>query len=598
MNVRITDVNGKKPTFVQWDVDRILFITGCDSQPCLHFFNALLDRAIVVQAEEDGSQWKCRVPNFILQFEESFVVSVFVQPDEGKTVLMQLFHIDPKLKPQDYTYEENIGYINWVEKSEQAEELLARFDELRAEIAEAVETADASKSQAVEAAAAAAEAADTATAAAEDAGQIAQNVGKDIESIRANNTFNILDKATLSGRTHNGVTYEWQEDGSCEVSGTATALSFCNIWSSTTSLPTWFAVGKKYWVKFSAANISLKIWFYKNGVYSSGFSVTKDRIITVPEDIEGLILRLQVENGLTANETVHPIMLNAPSSEEAVAAAVYCPELTESQKGEILSLISAYEAEKSNTVYYFNATHNSYASKDLAYDGSGKLRLCCTTFAEMIWGGVSPDTFFDDPSAYAGNIAKAFDWGYFNPYTVRRRAARLANRSGATVTGLYGFTSPDGEDGTAFAYNTRYAENGELQNSQTWLGFLNAADFASELYINGYEIPASKADVGDLVFYEAAPYSVNALYNVSFRRIFHVAVITAKINGFFEVVEATSADNGNGPLIRRSIFSSDDFCCAKSAFMQNRAVMFARHPSAYGAAGNVPSKFSTISTRV
>lgn len=412
------------------------------------------------------------------------------------------------------------------------------------------------------------------------------------------NSIDVFSFFTKQNGQWSGVDYTWNDDGSCHVSGIATALSLNFIWNSTTSLPKWFTAGKKYWVKFSASNISLKIWFYKNGVYSSGFSITRDRIITVPDDIEGLILRLQVESGISVNESVHPRLLNAPSSNEIATASVYCPELTDYQKDEILSLVSAYEEENSNAVYYFQATHNSYVNKELAYNENGKLRLCCTTFAEMIWGGISPRTFFDNPSAYDGSITKAFDWGYFNPYTVRKRAGCLANRNGSTVTSLYGFTRPNGEDKTSFSYNTRYTENGELQNSQTWSGFLNAADFAAELYINGYEIPASKANVGDLVFYEAVPYSVNALYNVSFRRIFHVAVITAKINGFFEVAEATSADNGNGPIIRRSIFSDDDFCCAKSAFMQNRAIMFARHPSAYGFFGNVPSKFITISTRV
>lgn len=124
MNVKITDIDGKKPSFVQWDVDRVLLISGVDSQPALHFANHELRRAIVVLAEEDGDHWKCKVPNFILQFECPFIVSVFLQPDEGKTVATAVFKPTRKMKPQDYEYEENIGYTNWVVKSEEVQNLI------------------------------------------------------------------------------------------------------------------------------------------------------------------------------------------------------------------------------------------------------------------------------------------------------------------------------------------------------------------------------------------------------------------------------------------------------------------------------------------
>ena len=142
MNVRITDIDGKKPSFVQWDVDRVLYIEGTDSQPCLHFANPMLTRAIVVEAEADGSRWSCRVPNIILQTAAPIVISVFVQPDEGKTVLTDWVKVQPKLKPQDYTYEENIGYTNWVVKSAEAQAILDAIEDLRQEIADAAEEAD------------------------------------------------------------------------------------------------------------------------------------------------------------------------------------------------------------------------------------------------------------------------------------------------------------------------------------------------------------------------------------------------------------------------------------------------------------------------
>lgn len=134
--VRITDAGGNKPTFVQWDVDRVLYVSGVASQPCLHFANAELKRAIVVQATDDNGRWKCLVPNFILQFACPMVVSVFVQPDEGRTVATAVYEVKPKLKPQDYSYTENIGYINWVQKSEEVQQILESSQDTLDEINE------------------------------------------------------------------------------------------------------------------------------------------------------------------------------------------------------------------------------------------------------------------------------------------------------------------------------------------------------------------------------------------------------------------------------------------------------------------------------
>lgn len=127
--VRITDAGGNKPTFVQWDVDRTVIVSGVASQPMLHFANAELRRAIVVPTEETSTgsgKWKADVPNYILQFALPVIVSVFTQPEdgEGRTEATVVFGVQPKKKPQDYTYEENIGYINWVNLTAEIQRML------------------------------------------------------------------------------------------------------------------------------------------------------------------------------------------------------------------------------------------------------------------------------------------------------------------------------------------------------------------------------------------------------------------------------------------------------------------------------------------
>lgn len=107
--------------------------------------------------------------------------------------------------------------------------------------------------------------------------------------------------------TNNGITYEWYDDNTCTVSGTASSLSFNNIYSDNTHFPSWLKKGETYVFK-GGTNVSLEVYFYKSGTYYYGLSVKNtEREYTIPVDIDGLIMRLQVANGVTVNETIQPI---------------------------------------------------------------------------------------------------------------------------------------------------------------------------------------------------------------------------------------------------------------------------------------------------
>jgi len=107
--------------------------------------------------------------------------------------------------------------------------------------------------------------------------------------------------------TNNGITYEWHDDNTCSVSGTASSLSFNNIYSDNTHFPSWLKKGETYVFK-GGTNVSLEVYFYKSGTYYDGLSVKNtEREYTIPADIDGLIMRLQVANGVTVSEIVSPI---------------------------------------------------------------------------------------------------------------------------------------------------------------------------------------------------------------------------------------------------------------------------------------------------
>ena len=129
VSVTVGDLWHAKPTFFQWETDRVLVISGTEKAPFLRFANCAISRALVVKAEYSGSDWLCKVPNIMLQFAGDMVVSVVVEEDTGETreIASAAYRVKPRVKPQDYEYTENIGYINWVEKSAEAERLLEQL---------------------------------------------------------------------------------------------------------------------------------------------------------------------------------------------------------------------------------------------------------------------------------------------------------------------------------------------------------------------------------------------------------------------------------------------------------------------------------------
>ena len=153
---------------------------------------------------------------------------------------------------------------------------------------------------------------------------VAASMGDEVACIKATandllkyNCGNLLDFCDKVDSSSNDVDYEWHGN-SCTIHGTASALSFANIYANKAALPSWLKQGETYRASCATTNASLKIWFYKNNTYSSGVAVNSGTLtdVTVPSDAEGLVLRLQVENGTVINETVHPVILQSYSNEE------------------------------------------------------------------------------------------------------------------------------------------------------------------------------------------------------------------------------------------------------------------------------------------
>lgn len=256
------------------------------------------------------------------------------------------------------------------------------------------------------------------------------------------------------------------------------------------------------------------------------------------------------------------------------------PELTTQQKTEIKSLMDSYFSNKSKFKYDGTYRRESYAypkkvSNLNDVEGclyGSKYLLNCGLLAQMIWMGRD---IADFASTATTKITKAFDWGYYFNFKSAKKAYGVMKNSS-----------------TYYNANTYENDSGD----KSFITFDNAAALAQELYALGCEIDYSEADVGDLVFYRSDNISdaeQDGLEQSSFRYITHVSIVYDKTeDGTLTLMESS---NGFTAAIGKSGLSDEvsKYGNVRGAGQEQRVVMCARHPAAYGLGGNVPDKFTT-----
>lgn len=103
-------------------------------------------------------------------------------------------------------------------------------------------------------------------------------------------------------KTHNGITYTWNDDN-CHITGTATALSFNNLIQSIDKLPYGFDTGETVHIKFSTTDtkIQIYVYFYVDGTMQPSIRITSNSELLIPDNVTGIIVRLNVSSGKTVN---------------------------------------------------------------------------------------------------------------------------------------------------------------------------------------------------------------------------------------------------------------------------------------------------------
>ena len=122
---------------------------------------------------------------------------------------------------------------------------------------------------------------------------------------------NVLSFFPKTSTTHNGVSYTWNTDGSCYVHGTASALSFCNIYSNSSSLPDEIKAGKTYYMEMhspSSSRVNLQMYEMSGGSIVSTYTDSYDNDAEIQFNNNGIIIRLAVPSGTTVDTTVKPYL--------------------------------------------------------------------------------------------------------------------------------------------------------------------------------------------------------------------------------------------------------------------------------------------------
>lgn len=198
------------------------------------------------------------------------------------------------------------------------------------------------------------------------AGDAVRGQIKGIQNGLYHREFNVLDLLGKNSLTSNGVEFKWNADGTCTVTGTATATAYCNIFFNTNAFPPFLQAGQLVSVKMEST-VSDGVVFgeiYKcvNGALSGVWiSVTPSYQddgayqSNIPSTLSGILIRLRVYVGNTANETVRFSIVPI----EAMQNAFYAGVFMSNQDLDTLKRNGSYFATASTSIPLINSPYES-----------------------------------------------------------------------------------------------------------------------------------------------------------------------------------------------------------------------------------------------
>lgn len=140
-----------------------------------------------------------------------------------------------------------------------------------------------------------------------------------INNLTQESTYNLLDNIAKTDRAAAGITFEWKNN-KCHVYGTASGSTFANIYANANALPAGLYAGQRIYAKnIGGANSSLRLYYYNaGGVLTQFFNSLESYnydFVNIPSDAVGMIIRVSVLSGVTADEYVIPYISTVPTME-------------------------------------------------------------------------------------------------------------------------------------------------------------------------------------------------------------------------------------------------------------------------------------------
>lgn len=141
------------------------------------------------------------------------------------------------------------------------------------------------------------------------------------------NAYDVLAAVTKTNATFtDGVSFTWDAEGNCHVSGTATSAHVNNLWSNAAAFPSGVEPGKSYRVTCAATGtfVSNNPWlgfqWYENGAWSDAqhtkYAILNGEItIEVPAGATGARIRFGVSAGVTLDAVLTPKMIYGISND-------------------------------------------------------------------------------------------------------------------------------------------------------------------------------------------------------------------------------------------------------------------------------------------
>lgn len=150
-----------------------------------------------------------------------------------------------------------------------------------------------------------------------DAGSAVRGQVKGIQNSLYHMRFNVLDFIKKTNEVKEGVTYTWNDDGTCTVRGTSTGTSFNNIFYAANAFPLFIHAGQYASVRITSdsddSKVNYEIFKVVNGSLNGQWvgltpAYQGDGCYQgyIPDNLSGILIRISVSRGNTVNETVRP----------------------------------------------------------------------------------------------------------------------------------------------------------------------------------------------------------------------------------------------------------------------------------------------------